>query len=264
MARLFATGSVDNMTIMGPYRRYYKPPITEAIVDLRVKLSDDFLVAKLLELNVGEETAYPKVEHLHRAYGHMQVGPQVSATAGSQHIGYLFRSADQKQIYQSRVDGFTMSRLAPYKNWEDLRDEARRLWDTYRSITKPLTIVRLAVRYINRIDIPLPLRDFRDFLRTVPEVSPDLPQELGGYFMQLTLPVEDIKSVALITQTIIEPARPDVASVVLDIDIFCATDLPSHEEGIWTFFEQLRVRKNVIFEACITDKARESFQPCQP
>jgi uncharacterized protein (TIGR04255 family) len=77
------------------------------------------------------------------------------------------------------LDGFAMSRLAPYENWNAVRDEARRLWDIYRSIAKPSKLIRLAVRYINRIDMPLPLGDFKDYLRTVPDVSPDLPQGLA-------------------------------------------------------------------------------------
>lgn len=248
---------------MNSRRHYKKAPITEAIVDLRVESPPDLSISGLNKAHEGQEASYPVVEQLHRAFGQMQIGPQVSATAGKQHIGYLFRSGDAKQIYQARLDGFAMSRLAPYDNWNVLRDEARRLWDIYRRVTKPVSVTRLAVRYINRIDIPIPLQDFKDYLRTVPEVSPDLPQGLAGYFMQLTIPLEDIKSLVLINETIIEPVNRNVVSVVLDIDIFRTADLPAHEEGIWAFFEELRFRKNDVFEACITDKARELFQPCQ-
>lgn len=252
------------MNPMTPQRRYKKPPITEAIIDLRVELPPDFSISGLKEAHEGQEATYPTIQERHAAFGQMQIGPQVSATASSQHIGYLFRSGDSKQIYQARLDGFTMSRLAPYESWNALRDEARRLWDIYRTVTKPAKVTRLALRYINRIDIPIPHQDFKDYLRTVPEVSPDLPQGLSGYFMQLTIPLEDIKSLALINETIIEPASQNAVSVVLDIDIFRTADLPTDEEGIWAFFEELRARKNQVFEACITDRARELFQPCQP
>jgi uncharacterized protein (TIGR04255 family) len=244
-------------------RHYKKPPITEAIIDLRVELPSEISLTQLDKAHEGEEAAYPIAEPLQRAFGHMQIGPQVSATASSQHIGYLFRSGDGKQIYQARLDGFTMSRLAPYENWKALRDEARRLWDVYRTVARPTKVARLAVRYINRIDIPLPLKDFKDYLRTVPEVSSDLPQGLAGYFMHLEIPLRDIRSRALINETIIKPVSQSVVSVVLDIDIFCDAELPSDEEDTWAFFEELRFRKNRSFEACITDKARELFQPCQ-
>lgn len=249
---------------MIPQRHYQKPPITEAIIDLRVELPPEIGLTELNKAHGGEEATYPSVEQMHAAFGQMQVGPHVSATAGSQPIGYLFRSVDGKQIYQVRLQGFTLSRLAPYESWNIFRDEARRLWDIYCSVVKPSKIVRLAVRYINRIDIPLPLHDFKDYLRTVPEVSPELPQGLAGYLLQLAIPLEDIKSLVLINETIIEPANRNVVSVVLDIDIFRTADLPADEESTWAFFEELRFHKNKAFEACITDKARELFQPCQP
>jgi uncharacterized protein (TIGR04255 family) len=251
------------MEMMNPQRYYKTPPITEAIIDLRIEAPSELLISNLSKAHEGQEATYPTVQERYVAFGQMQVGPQVSATAASQHIGYFFRSDDGKKIYQARLDGFTMSRLAPYENWNTLRDEARRLWDIYRSVAKPSKVTRLAVRYVNRIDIPLPLRDFKDYLRTIPEVSPDLPQGLKGYFMHLEIPQDDINSLALINETIIEPARQDVVSVVLDIDIFRTADLPSEDEGIWAFFEELRYRKNRVFEACITDEARELFQPCQ-
>ena len=252
------------MNVMTARRHYQKPPITEAIIDLRVELPAEIGLTELSKAREGEEATYPTAEQLHAVFGQMQIGPQVSATAGSQHIGYLFRSGDGRQIYQARLDGFTMSRLAPYEDWNALRGEARKLWDIYRTVTKHPKMTRLAVRYINRIDIPYPFQDFKEYLRTVPEVSPDLPQGLAGYFMHLEIPFEDIKSLALINQTIIEPASQNVVSVVLDIDIFRTVDLPADEEGSWAFLEELRLRKNQVFEACITDRARGLFQPCQP
>lgn len=78
--------------------------------------------------------------------------------------------------------------------------------------------------------------------------------------MQLRIPQEDITSLLLLNQAIIDPAGPDVASVVLDLDLFRVDDLPTTEVDIWSFFEELHERKNNVFEACITDKARELFE----
>jgi uncharacterized protein (TIGR04255 family) len=51
-----------------------------------------------------------------------------------------------------------------------------------------------------------------------------------------------------------------VVSVVLDIDVFRAIDVPSSEDEIWSLMEHLRTIKNQLFEASITDKARELFR----
>ncbi len=152
-----------------------------------------------------------------------------------------------------------MSRLAPYQRWESFRDEARRLWNKYAAVVQAEKISRVAVRYINRINIPLPLGDFSEYLRTVPEVSSDLPQGLSGYIMHLAIPLEDIKCLCLLNEAIVSPSAPETVSVVLDIDVFRTVELPTDQAELWDLVEVLRERKNLIFEACITDKARELF-----
>lgn len=249
------------MNLVTPSGKHYpKAPITEAVIGLLVDLPPGVSVDALKQAHKGEEARYPIVEPLMSNVGQMVFGPQASASASSTPTGFLFRSADKKQIYQARLDGFTISRLAPYGRWEEFCPEGRRLWNIYRSVAQPSKVVRVAVRYINRINIPLPVNDFGDYLRTVPQVSADLPQGLSGYFMQLTLLLPDIKGYAIINETIIEPASPSVLSMVLDIDIFRTQDLPSAENDLWALLEQFRHVKNNVFEACITDKARGLFR----
>ena len=241
-------------------QHYAKAPITEAIIDVRVTPVESLRLSELQRTHKGQEATYPEIEPVSVAVGQMHVGQGVSTTASSKQIGFWFRSADGRQLFQSRLDGFSMNRLMPYESWSPFRTEARRLWDIYRSVAKPQSVTRIAVRYVNRLDIPLPMRDFRDYLRTVPEVSAELPQGLAGYFMQLAIPQEDIKAVLMLNEALIDPAAPNVASVVLDIDFFRTAELPGKEDDLWNLFEDLHDRKNVIFEACITDQARELFK----
>lgn len=245
---------------MGKQRHYPNPPITEAIIDLRVELPETVKVADLEKAHAGEESAYPIKKNRILAIGQIQVGEQVAAAARSKHIGFLFISMDGKQLFQARLDGFSMNRLAPYENWDVFCAEARRLWDRYRSVAKPKKLLRLAVRYINRLDLPLPVPDLKDYLRTVPEISPDLPQNLEGYFLHLRIPMGDIKSTLLVNQTIIEASGPNIVSVVLDNDIYRDDDVPQNDDAVWSFFEELRARKNEVFESSITDRARELFK----
>ena len=41
--------------------------------------------------------------------------------------GYVFTSADGKQVVQYRLDGFTFSRLRPYTRWEEVFAEAQKV-----------------------------------------------------------------------------------------------------------------------------------------
>jgi uncharacterized protein (TIGR04255 family) len=243
-------------------RHYAKAPITEAIIDLRVQPRDGLSLDNLEHVAASLRQAYPKHDKTYEVAGMMAVLPGVSASATAQQrqTGFKLTSVDGKQIWQSRFDGFTFSRLAPYDSWRPFRDEAHRLWQAYRQVASPLAISRLAVRYINRIDIPAQSVDLKQYFRTSPEVAPDLPQQLAGFFMQLRIPQDDLKSLLLVNQTIIPPAQEGVVSVVLDIDLFRDIEIPSEEDAIWRFFDELHDRKNQIFEACITDETRRLFE----
>lgn len=244
---------------MTPGTRYPHAPITEAVID--IQCTGGGVVADLEKVN-AEERHYPSTEKLFAARGHMVVGPDSNAiaSASSEAIGFLHRSNDGLQIYQARVNGFTFSRLAEYTSWGEVSGEARRLWDKYRAIAAHGSVSRIALRYINRLDIPLPLDDFSRYLRTAPQVSSELPQGLSGYFMQLHIPLPDTRTACVINQTIIEPSKPNTVAVVLDIDVFRSSDLLQDEAQLWEQMEQLRHEKNRVFEACITDEARRLFQ----
>ena len=236
---------------------YPNAPLTEAILDIRVKLPSQITPAKLKSVQVGEKERYPQQEKGLLFVGEMSMGEQVGASAKQALKGYRFISQGKRQIFQARFDGFTFNRLAPYETWETFRDEARRLWNVYRSIAKPQNITRLALRYINRLDLPFPLNDLKDYLRTTPEISPNMSQTLSGYFMQLQLPQPDIGAMLCLNQTLIPPPGPNLVSVILDFDLFCQENVPGSEQDIWKQFEVLRNRKNEVFEACLTNKTRK-------
>src|SRR5579875_1545648 len=238
-------------------QRYSKPPITEAIIDLRVEKAEDLTLAQLEKCREGEETAYPTKESLNLASAQLTLGGQVesfSHSAAVSQIGYKFKSTDGKQIFQVNFEGFTVNWLAPYPGWEALRDEAHRLWNVYREQTRPRKVTRIAVRFINRFDFPGTAVELKEYLLTSPEVSPQLPQQLTGFLMQLAIPQPELKATLLLSETAVPPPAPNTSSIALDIDLFRSDELPSDDTGIWNLFEDLRRRKNEIFKACITDK----------
>ncbi len=202
---------------------YTHPPLTEAVIDIQVQLPETVTVDALVSLHTGHESSYPSRRNIMHFEGRVSMQPEVAAVGSQEHHGYMFISTDERQIVQVRLNGFTLSRLAPYESWESFRDEAKAWWTRYRQAVQPLVVTRVAVRYINRLDLPLPMGDLKEYLRTVPEVSPLLPQGLLGYFMQLLIPQEDLSATLSLNEALVPPPRPGVASVLLDIDLFRET-----------------------------------------
>lgn len=237
-------------------KTYGNAPITEALIDLRVGLLAQNSLASFAEIQKAVIGEYPIREDMQKVEQHLEVGPSIKTTTTQTPVGYRFLSEDKKRIFQAKSNGFTFNWLAPYENWATFSTEAKRLWDIYKSFIPEAQIIRVAVRYINRLDLPLPLGDFKEYLRTVPEVSPSLPQGLSDFFMQLQIPQEDLDAMLLLNEAMVPSSKENHISVVLDIDLFRDALLDKDSDEHWDMLEKLRARKNQIFEACITDKTR--------
>ena len=240
-------------------RHYSRAPITEAILDLKVILPDNFPIEKFLEIHARIRDRFPTSEPIHVGSFAIQAGPEIQVDASRQHSGFLFRSKDGLRIFQATLQGFTFNRLAPYDSWEEFSDDARNLWEIYKDICKPTFVTRAAVRYINRIDIPVegPIK-LQDYLKTAPEIASGLSQKnLSSFFMQLQIPQEDLNCMLVINETLALPPSPGFISLIFDIDLFRQQAWQSDDEDIWNFLTQLRERKNQVFRESITEKTEE-------
>ena len=242
-----------------------RAPITEALIDIFVELPHESTLDTLSSFHDEIKDKYPsKQERViwkgEVKYREGQV-PEISSPSSGGPLGYLFKSLDGKQIAQARLDGFTVNRLKPYERWETLRDEAKGLWETYCRITRPTGLTKLGLRYINKIEIPLPFDDIKEFILTVPDVASELPQILQNFFMRLVLPKPTIQSTAIITQTM-EPVTESsqVLPFIFDIEVYKDKGSEIDFDNIWGGLEELHDFKNQIFFGSITPKTKELFK----
>lgn len=248
---------------MAEYSLLPNAPITEALIDIRIKAKEGFDVARFLTLHDAVSGQYPEKKTRHKWEGRFEFKKgETPITAGSEKTdGYIFTSADGKQIFQARIDGFTFNRLQPYDKWETFRDEAFRLWQLYKDLVSP-EIIRVALRFINKIDIPLSsqaLLDFDDYLTAGPVVPKELPQGISSFLTRVVIHEPEIDAAAVITQAFEQIVDPKLIPIILDIDAFKQKEVFSEEEA-WQTLEKLRHFKNNIFFASIKEKTKELFK----
>ncbi len=245
-------------------RHYSRAPIKEAIIDLRVALPEGFFLEKLKDIYPYISDNFPTVEPFYQGIGAItyQPGATFQIDASEKQTGFWFRSEDNLQTFQATLEGFTFNRLAPYNSWEEFSNTARNLWQIYKEICQPVHVTRAAISYINQINIPASeLMDLKEYLSTIPEVSPHLPQKaLQSFFMQLQIPQQDLDCMLVINEAIAPPTNPEIVTVILDLDLFRHQLWESNDEDIWRFLERLRMRKNEVFEASITDRTRRLIE----
>jgi uncharacterized protein (TIGR04255 family) len=239
---------------------YSKAPITEAIIDLRTIIPETFPVERFAEIHASIQQDFPIILPYYKGRGafHYEPGLSFKVETSEHQSGFWFKSENSLQTLQATLEGFTFNRLAPYTSWEEFSATAKHLWTLYQELCQPLSVTRAAIRYINQIHIPAKgLVELEDYLCTLPEISAQLPQgALQSFFMQLQIPQPDLEATLIINETIAPPTNPELVTIILDLDLFREHAWESHDKNIWQFLEKLRLRKNEVFEASITDKVR--------
>jgi uncharacterized protein (TIGR04255 family) len=239
-------------------------PITEAVLDIRTGVPEPVTLDDLAKFGGRIEKRYPVRQVRHSWAGEVQINPETGPTvkpAKTGPDGYRFDSSDRRQVVQVWRDGFSYSRLKPYQQWESFQAEARDLWQHYVAVAKPEKVTRFALRYINRIHLPLPISDFKDWLLTAPEIAPELPQKLSTFFFRVVISDDERQATAIITQAI-EDKSDQVGTIplIFDIDVFRQGAFPTEPSKLWPLFESLRQLKDEIFFKSITDSTKELFQ----
>ncbi len=246
------------------YPVYPHAPIIEALLDIRAQLPKEVDLAQLEKFHAPVEERFPEKKQrvsLEVRAG-MQIAPMTTepslSTSGGPD-GFFFRSPNERKIVQARLDGFTFNKLKPYESWDLFSSEAKSLWNIFCQIANPIKITRVALRYINKMFFPLPMKDFKEYLLTIPEVAPNLPQGLAHLFTRLAIPKPEIGALAIITETMEEPNQDEKLPFIFDIDVFKGVDY-SELDKVWEDFEELRQFKNDIFCESLTDKTKEMFK----
>ena len=249
---------------MNDFSVFPNAPITEAILDIKAELPDgvDLSTFEEFQENIKDRFQDRKTRHSFQAEFKFSPGKDESAPiipkGGAD--GYLFRSNSENKIVQTRLDGFSFNKLKPYEDWAKFSTEAYDLWQLYKVITKPIRVDRIALRYINRIEIPTPFADFSEYILTNPQIAPGLPQALAHFFMRIEVPNDEIGAIAIITQTLQKPTESQKLPLIFDIDVVKRNNYTGDMTEIWPDFERLRAFKNAIFFNSITEKTKELFK----
>lgn len=240
---------------------YRNAPITEAIFDLRVTLPASTAIADLEAAYDRLGGSFPDMKIRKESTLRLETtGESWGGGFSSKPVKVLFQDEQGKRVVQFGLDGFTFNMLKPYSNWEDFLEQARARWKTYIEVAKPVNIKRLALRYVNRIEIPLPLKNFNEYLLTIPEIAGGLPQGLAAFFMRLVIPHEDKQMQANIIQTMHDATEEGKLPLLFDIDVYREILIEPDSPDLWDIMQKLREYKNRVFRESLTEKCKELFE----
>lgn len=240
-------------------QHYSNAPIHEAIIEFVVSGVDPARVSDL-ETVVGID-GFPNRGPEYDLTAEMGFeGEEVVSNASRRLLGYRGIRDDGRRVIRAHTDRFAFSWLRPYDRWESFVDEAIGHWATYRSVAGPLEVDRIGVRFVNRIDVTRSSVEITDYLRTSVDISPYLPQLLSGFFFQIEIPLVQHNASTRVISTLVQPEHPNSTLLVLDLDTWRSVsikmDEAANDDVIRENLKELRILKNYVFEACITDATR--------
>src|SRR5215831_3346311 len=171
---------------------YKQPPITEAVIELR--FAEPIDPDEIAKVSVDLNSLYPVQQPIIGVQLNLLSAQQAGTTAQTiETHGRRLSTEDQTQIVLIWPQMFVCSQLAPYPGWDVFFQRFSRNWDTWKRTLGYRKIMRIGVRYINRIDIPAttPLVEHEDYLNVYPQV-PALFPSLTAYNVVAQIPLPDI------------------------------------------------------------------------
>ncbi len=228
------------------------------MIDVRVTLPSEVRIEDLKPLAEIARHDYPNLGKRVLAQFLFKESPDLhSSVSERRQDGWVLKNQDGNQLLQFRLDGFTLNRLAEYETWEAIIEEAMKWWTSYKEFIHPSEVLRLGVRYINRL--PLPDSDLTKYVIALPQLPPNVEGDASYFFQQVILrPGPDLT--LQILQSIEEALDDGKQPYILDIDVGRTGKIASDDEGLRAQFEELRNYKNTVFFNSITEEAATLFE----
>ncbi len=179
----------------------------------------------------------------------------------------LIPTADGKAVLGIGQNSLSVSSLREYEGWEKFKPRIRIALDAYREVAQPTQILRITVKFINRIIAPKPhattaaeyLGDIQPtHTAKIEGTEKEIAATLTAYHYRKEFASNDHVKI-VVTQATLQPSAPSTSEFLLDIetvyDHAALTDFGEAMEKV----ERLHAVEGAIFESLITEAARNLF-----
>jgi uncharacterized protein (TIGR04255 family) len=242
----------------------YHAPIVEAVISFDCELPPAHTLNELkTEVPEYLQSAYP-IKQNTKAYQHsIKPGKEnIELNISPQNERFRFLQEDKKQLTQFKTDGFSFNRLAPYTSLDEYLEEITKLWLIYLEVAKPVTLKRISMRYINRINIPRVENtiDLADYVTITPATYPGGDLQFAGIFQSIQFICPHSQAKAQLTLAT-EDLTPTHIPIIVDIEAFLNLNQdPSSFIIDAEEIRNLRKLKNLIYQTTLTEKCQNLFQ----
>ena len=204
-----------------PHPKFPNSTIAEALCEIQVRPAEDskWRISRPAELlsRLGDE--FPEFEPLSNTEIQVQVGPTGPTQQLVQRPARLrFSTEDKKRFVQATDTVFTFNFIDPYPGWDAVRQSVLQNWEKVRSVVKPKEVVRIGLRYINKIPRTEEHPHLRDWLKPTRHLPPAVIESADPFLARIEAR-PDAGHLMIVTLAAEKAAPPAPHSaIVFDID----------------------------------------------
>ncbi len=243
-------------------KKYKNPPLIEALCEFYFppETSQDFESIISL-LNEKIQTSFPKKFRLQIQASQINIDNSGTPIVTEQLLPLVrFQSSSEQVLIQLGQNLLTVNHLKPYTSWEEFLPSVEMGINAYREVVKPKAIYRIALRYINRIEITRNSIGLEEYFELRPFIGQKKLQDISAFNLGIQMPHEEARDALNIQMASIDSGSPNIVAIMLDLtySLVRLEDITLDNINEW-----LTIAHNHIedaFEACITDQLRNLFE----
>lgn len=243
-------------------KKYKNPPLIEALCEFYFSPEDsqDF-ESTILLLNERIQSHFPRKFRLQLQASQINIDNSGIPIVNEQLLPLVrFQSRTEEVLLQLGQNLLTVNHLKPYTSWEEFLPSVEMGFNAYQEVVKPKAIHRIALRYINRIEIPRDRVSLEDYFELRPFIRQKVLQDISAFNIGIQILHEKARDALNIQMASIASGSPNIVAIVLDLTYSL---VKPEEIRFDSITEWLTIAHNHIedaFEACITDQLRNLFE----
>ena len=241
------------------YEKYANPPVEEAVCEFKLTTDTpwDLTVPGLFYEEV--RSVFPQREQRVIQELELAQGPQGLQQQLRTSDRVLLFTEDRKTLVQLGPRLLVINALKPYPGWQNFRSCIEMVWRSLQSVLEVRGLDRIGLRYLNRIELPDRNVELAEYFEFYPFIGKRLPQHTVSFIAGAEFSYAGERDRCRVQLAPI-PDLTDKSVFMLDIDYFLARPRTVGVGDALGWVEEAHSQVVEIFEGCITEQLRATFQ----
>ena len=242
-----------------PKRSYRNPPVVEALCEIYFAESswDDTVPGAFYE---RIRARFPRKQRREIQEAKITMGPETSS-AGVQRLPpwMQFLTEDGSLMIQIAENLVVVNQLLPYRHFENWEPVIYETLNVYNEVALPEKIIRIGLRYINRIEIPGTIIAMEDYFTIYPNLPRFFGNRHGAFLVRVEVPQAELGHTALITFGPADTPQTAGETQAFMLDLYDRVSRPLEPNEAELKKQVRAAHDNVVmaFEGSITDQLRD-------